>query len=225
MTCVIYKDGSSRGFDNLPAVIEPENVVEIMRLPNLASLRGLENFSALTKLQCIGCGLTSLRGLENCTALTELDCSGNDLTSLEGLENCTALTKLDCTDNSLTSLEGLENCTTLTELDCSGNKLTSLEGLENCIVLTKLDCCINELSVLPEFIVNFRRLEYVEYIYNQIEYIPLQVQRFLERVKNRQASMVRVYSDGQNVHNSTIVNSIKVSLSEILSEEVVKYDI
>jgi Leucine-rich repeat (LRR) protein len=163
--------------------------------------------------------------LENCTALTELECSENRLTSLEGLENCTALTKLVCRDNDLTSLRGLENCTALTELDCSGNHLPSLEGLQNCTALTKLDCCINDLATLPQFIVNFRRLQTVDFIYNQIDYLPLQVQRFLQRIENRQTSMVRVYSDGQNVHNSTIVNSIKASLSEILSEEVVKYDI
>jgi Leucine-rich repeat (LRR) protein len=225
MVYFFYKDGSDSVFGNLQSVIEPENVVEIMGLSDLTSLRGLENFSALTKLQCIFCDLTSLRGLENCTALTELECSENRLTSLEGLENCTALTKLVCRDNDLTSLRGLENCTALTELDCSGNRLPSLEGLQNCTALTKLDCSINNLAILPEFIVNFRRLQTFDFIYNQIEYIPLQVQRFLERVKNRQTSVIRVYSDGQNVHNSAIVNSIKASLSEILSEKVVKYDI
>ena len=154
--------------------------------------------------------------------MTELNCSYNILTSLEGLENCTALTELDCSYSLLASLEGLENCTALTELICSCNSLTSLEGLENCTALTRLVFHSNNLTSLPPFLTGFRRLAYIDDRDNPIETIPLQVERFLQRIEDRQGSGVRLYTDGQNVHDSAVVKSVRTSLTEILKEEVVE---
>ena len=111
---------------------------------NIANLKGVEYFTALTELACFDNQLTSLDVSKN-TALTELYCFGNQLTSLDLGKN-TALTELDCFNNQLTSLDVSKN-TALETLDCSYNQLTSLNLGENA-ALRQLACYNNHLTSL-----------------------------------------------------------------------------
>ena len=104
----------------------------------------LSSNTALTFLSCYSNYLTSLNVSGN-TALTTLDCSGNYLTSLDVSGNI-ALVSLSCGDNQLTSLDMSSN-TALTTLDCSGNYLTSLDMSSN-TALTSLYCGENKLTSL-----------------------------------------------------------------------------
>ena len=110
----------------------------------LTSLRGIEYFASLTKLECYYNQLTSLDVSAN-TALTYLDCRYCDLTSLD-VSGCTALTYLDCFGCGLTSLD-VSNCKELVELDCKSCKLTSLKMDKN-TKLKYLDCYNNQLKQL-----------------------------------------------------------------------------
>jgi len=131
----------------------------------IASLTGLEYFTALTYLDCGNQKLTALNLSKN-TALTTLNCRNNQLTSLSLRENTalkeldcgrnqltsmdvscnTALTLLYCDDNQLTALDVSCN-TALIKLVCSDNRLTSLD-LRNNTVLTSLSCGSNRLTSL-----------------------------------------------------------------------------
>ena len=131
----------------------------------IQNLKGIENFTALTKLDCCANQLTSLDVSKNTalkelscgcirlanldvsgnTALTVLDCYDSKLTSLDVSKN-TALTSLDCEFNYLTSLDLSKN-TALTSLSCSGNQLTSLDVSQN-TALTTLSCGGNPLTSL-----------------------------------------------------------------------------
>jgi len=111
---------------------------------NISDLTGIEDFTALTYLQCQYNELTSL-DISNNTALDELRCYNNQLTSLD-VSGCTALTWLDCDGNQLTSLD-VSNNTALTTLSCGGNQLTSLDVSTN-TALTYLSCSWNQLTSL-----------------------------------------------------------------------------
>ena len=91
---------------------------------NIADLKGIEHFTALTWLGCYDNQLTSL-DLSNNTALTYLRCYNNQLTSLD-LSGNTALKTLWCYNNQLTELD-VSNNTALTDLECDGNQLTFLD--------------------------------------------------------------------------------------------------
>lgn len=188
----------------------------------LTSLNGLENCTALKTLYCSKNKLVSLKGLENCTSLQTLWCTENKLTSLTGLENCTVLQNLVCKKNKLVSLQGLKNCTSLQRLWCNENNLTSLAGSENCKSLQNLYCEGNNLTSLPVFLTEFRSLHRFLYDNNPIETIPVQVVRFIQRIGNKQTSKYRVYTDGQNVHNSAIAKSIKTSINNLMNQPVNK---
>ena len=133
------------GLDGKLSSTELANVTSIsVPLEHIQSLKGIEYFTALTKLFCSNNELTEL-DVSGCTALTELFCSDNQLTALDVSKN-TALKRLHCDDNQLTKLDVSKN-TKLTELDCSGNQLTKLDVSKN-TKLTWLDCYKNQLTAL-----------------------------------------------------------------------------
>ena len=111
---------------------------------DISNLKGIEAFTALTKLYCSWNQLTSLDVSKN-TALTKLDCGNNKLTSLDVSKN-TALIYLWCGGHQLTSLDVSKN-TALTELYCGTNQLTSLNVSKN-TALTTLRCFSNQLTSL-----------------------------------------------------------------------------
>ena len=67
--------------------------------------------SAVTAIKVNRKGIKSLKGIEYFTALTKLDCHENQITSLD-LSSCTRLAYLDCCLNKLTNLE-IKQCTGL----------------------------------------------------------------------------------------------------------------
>ena len=86
---------------------------------NITSLKGIEFFPNLKKLNCGHNRLTSLDVSKN-TELTYLDCSYNRLTELDVSQN-TKLTELYFVSNKITSLQA-DNCTNLTVIFTGSNK-------------------------------------------------------------------------------------------------------
>ncbi|MBP2284170.1 Leucine-rich repeat (LRR) protein [Flavobacterium sp. CG_23.5] len=111
---------------------------------NISNLTGIQDFLALSKLNCFNNQLTSL-DITNNTSLTYLSCWNNQLTSLDVTKN-TFLTYLDCNNNKFTSINVTLN-TGLTTLYCNDNKLTSFNVTLN-TALTNLGCNSNQLTSL-----------------------------------------------------------------------------
>lgn len=110
----------------------------------IASLSGIEYFTALTTLYCNNNQLTKLDISKN-TALKELSCSSNQLTTLD-VSNNSALTMLNCSGNQLDTLNVGKN-TALKVLYCSYNKLTELK-VSGVATLNELRCSYNQLDEL-----------------------------------------------------------------------------
>ncbi len=89
--------------------------------------------------------IANLKGIEYFTALTQLDCYDNLLTSLDLSKNI-AIVELRCDDNQLTELDVSKN-TNLHQLYCGGNMLTALDISKNTSLIT-LDCQRNQLGSL-----------------------------------------------------------------------------
>ena len=88
---------------------------------------------------------TSLKGIEFFTKLTKLQCAGNQLTSLDVSKN-KKLTYLLCDDNLLKTLKVPSS---LTELYASNNQLYKVSGLDKCKKMKKLDLSKNLFVKLP----------------------------------------------------------------------------
>lgn len=100
---------------------------------------------AVDKLHIDSCGIASLQGIEYFSALTELLCPDNQLTSLDVSKN-TKLEKLVCRNNRISSLD-VSKLAALIKLDCGGNSLTELDVSRN-EKLQSLSCTNNPLTVV-----------------------------------------------------------------------------
>ena len=110
--------------------------------------------------------IASLKGIEFFTALTYLDCSRNNLTTLDVSKN-TALKDLICLLNKITELD-LSNNPSLTNLNCNLNELAELDLSKN-VALQTLRCMQNQLTTLD--VRNNHELEELIFGENQISQI------------------------------------------------------
>ena len=129
---------------------------------NITSLKGIEFFPNLKKLNCGHNRLTKLDVSEN-TVLQELVCWENQLTSLDVSQN-TALQELACFENKLTSLDVSQN-PALQKLSCWDNRLTSLDVSKN-TELTYLKCSYNRMTELD--VSKNTELTYLDCSYNRL---------------------------------------------------------
>ena len=111
----------------------------------IASLKGIELFTALTTLNCYFNQITALDVSKN-TALTTLLIGSNPLKAMPDLSQNTKLTVLDCSSLGLTKLD-VSKLTALTELSCGGNLLKELD-LEKLTALTTLNIENNQFETL-----------------------------------------------------------------------------
>ncbi len=121
------------------------------------------NINTITELYIFFYDIEDLTGIEDFTALTELDCSFNYLTTLD-LSNNLQLTELFCIDNLLTDLNVSSN-TQLTRLYCGSNQLTQLD-VSNNPLLTTLDVADNNITGLD--VSNNQQLTILYCEYNQL---------------------------------------------------------
>ena len=204
----------------------------IISLPDNMNFSNLQVFyctnNQLTSLQALPCGSSNARCAPdnmNFPNLQEFNCSSNQLTLLPDNMNFPNLQKFYCYRNELTSLPNNMNLSNLTKFWGYNNQLTSLP--DNMIFpnLQDFDCSYNNITSLPVCILNFRNLLIFSYHNNEIE-LSLQIARFIHRMKTSSTNKLNVYTDTQNVHNSTIQLSVRDSINRITTRpDLQKYDI
>jgi Leucine-rich repeat (LRR) protein len=131
------------------------------------------------------------------TQLTRLDLSRNNITNLPvEIGQLTQLTRLYLHNNTLIHLPGeIGQLTQLNILTLSSNKLTQLPvEIGQLTQLTKLFVCDNP----------------IENLLNPI------IQRVIQRIENRPNGST-IYTDNQNVHSSSIQQSIRDSINNLMN--------
>ena len=112
----------------------------------IKSLKGIQLFEALEKLDCHSIGLTTLNVSMN-FKLKELDCSGNQLKEYLPILS-SGLKKLNCSNNKLTHMNlGIRSGLNLEEVNCSNNNITKIV-MDSVGELVKFDCSNNDLMTL-----------------------------------------------------------------------------
>jgi hypothetical protein len=231
-------------YNNLTSL--PENILDHKHLPklesliccynNLTSLPEKMDLPNLETLDCCHNNLTSLPNNMNFQNLQYFYCSYNKLTSLPDnlfiRENFPNLTNFYCSYNNLTSLPDDMNLPNLESLRCSYNNLTSLPENMNFPNLESLNCSSNNLTSLPLCIMRLNYLTLFKYENNEIDNLPIQLLRFINRLNNSNTDKLNIYNDGQNVHDSNILLSIKESIERLTirtdidvynKDELIKY--
>ena len=185
----------------------------------LTEIKGLDNSFGLQQIHLSWNQITEIKCLDNLINLHHLDLHNNQITEIKGLDNLTNLKTLYLYDNKITEIKGLDNLISLKELYLSDNKINEIKGLDNLSELEFLDVSVNQITELPLSLCNLRNLRQFYYHNNPIEYIPLPVQRWLDRVNRRITDNNMVYNDKQNIHNHHIQNSFRRSLENILRDK------
>lgn len=123
--------------------------IKSMTIPTsygIKSLKGIQRFEALEKLDCHDIGLTELNVSLN-YKLKELDCSGNQLKDYLPILSG-GLKKLNCSNNKLTHMNlGIRSGLYLEEVDCSNNEIRNIV-MDSVGELVKFDCSNNDLMTL-----------------------------------------------------------------------------
>lgn len=110
------------------------------------TLAGIEEFTALRKLDCSGNEIVAL-DVRKCIFMEQLNCSGNALISLD-IKGLRFLNRLDCSNNDLTYINLATNAA-LENLWCGGNRFASLDISHCATDMIRVDTVPNEsLSVL-----------------------------------------------------------------------------
>ena len=161
-------------------------------------------------------GRLSARVLANFPNLYDLHCSCNRLKTLVAVRVCSQLRFIDCTNNKLVSLRGIEGCLLLERLECGGNRLTSLTGIDRCSRLQILNCENNQLADLNP-LVYLRGLRVIDRSGNPLVVQTVQVERLLENIRPT-ASKSTIYSDRQNVHDTSIQRTVCDSIQRLLTD-------
>jgi Leucine-rich repeat (LRR) protein len=182
-------------------------------------------FSNLTQLRILYLSDNKITNLDkdifsNLTQLQQLDLSNNNISHLDEdiFSNLSQLENLILSDNNLTNIENFSNLTQLQMLDLYNNKLTNLDKdiFKNLTQLQILCLNDNKLTTIPSSITFCRNIITFNYSNNEINYIPPNIQNFLNRIK-QQSNKLQVYNDNQNIHNHQIQECIKTSLENILN--------
>jgi plastocyanin len=127
---------------------------------SISDLTGIEDFTALTSLNCGENSLTSIDVSQN-IALEVLAVYGNELTTID-ISNNLSLVELDVEENQLTALN-LDSNTLLATLFCSANQLNSLDVSANTLLeeliaydnqLTSMDVSQNTALTNVDFEIN-----------------------------------------------------------------------
>ena len=135
----------------------------------IASLQGIEAFTALSTLICPGNNLTQLNLSKN-TKVVSIYCQNNQIATLD-LSSNTSLGYCNCSMNSLSSIH-LGNNKILYKLLCSNNQLESIDVSSN-TGLYYLSCSFNKLKVLDASAMAIPEAGFVLYCGNQVEILHL----------------------------------------------------
>ncbi len=183
----------------------------------IKEIKGVDNLVNLQILNLSSNEITEIQGLDNLVNLQKLHLYNNQITEIKGLDNLVNLQKLYLCYNQITEIKRLDNLVNLQQLDLCYNRITEIKGLDNLVNLEELKLFNNQITEIPLSLCNFRYINNFMYDDNPIEYIPLPVQRLLNRIKYTNNN--NIYNNRQNVHNHTIQTSFRNSLTNLLKDK------
>ena len=169
---------------------------------NDCKLRDWTSLSALTKLrflQADDCGLKTM-GESVLPKLSWLSASNNGLTAFP-FELYPKLKTLDISSNEITAIDGLNLCPRLKSLKLQHNHITNISSI----------CCM-------------QTIEHLEYEGNPLGPQNPRTSRILQRFVGQAKITDNIYANSQNVHDSTIQQSVRKSVANLLQDPVTVFD-
>jgi hypothetical protein len=156
------------------------------------------------------------------TQLKNLSLYNNHIVKIPSeIQFLTQLIELDLSFNHIKEIpKEIQFLTQLTFLDLNFNQIKEIpKEIQFLIQLTHLYLHNNHIKELPLEIINLRNLIIFYYNNNQIENLlnPI-INRLLKRIENKNKQIYNIHNDTQNVHSSSIQQSIKDSIFNLLKQ-------
>jgi Leucine-rich repeat (LRR) protein len=162
------------------------------------------------------------------TQLTQLFLNCNQIKEIpKEIQFLTQLTELVLSSNQIEEIpKEIQFLTQLTNLHLSYNEIKEIpKEIQFLTQITYLSLSNNQIKELPLEIINLRNIVSIYYHDNPIENLlnPI-INRFINRKKNKH--IYNIHNDTQNVHSSSIQQSIKDSIFNLLKQlkEPYKYN-
>ena len=158
----------------------------------------------------------------NLTQLKALGLSNNKIKEIpKEIGHLTQLKTLELHKNKIKEIPiEIGNLTQLQIINLYSNQIEKIP-IEICHLpqLHIINFCDNQIKELPLEIINLRNLNRFLYENNPIENLlnPI-INRFITRIQNRGGNIHNLYTDNQNVHSSSIQQSIKDSIYNLMKE-------
>jgi Leucine-rich repeat (LRR) protein len=166
------------------------------------------------------------------TQLISLYLDTTQIEKIKEIQYLTQLTKLFLYDNKIKEIPSeIQYLTQLIILSLGENNIKKIPSeIQFLIQLTYFNICVNKIKEIPLEIINLRNLIIFYYFNNPIENLlnPI-INRFINRIENKNKKNKHIYNihnDTQNVHSSSIQQSIKDSIFNLLKQlkEPYKYN-
>ena len=225
-----------KGLDNLVNLkvlyLNHNKITEIKGIVNLVNLqqlnlhnnqiteiKDLNNLINLKQLDLSNNQIMEIKALDNLVNLKQLYLYINQITEIKGLDKLVNLQELYLNYNKITEIKAIDKLVNLQKIFLSNNQINEIKAIDNLVNLQTINLHNNQITELPLNLCNLRNINRIYYSNNPIEYIPLPVQRWLDRLNNRITTNNMVYNDKQNIHNHHIQNSFRNSLNNILKDK------
>lgn len=177
----------------------------------------------LIHLEHLDCSANQIKEIpetfENLISLQYFYCHCNQISEIQNkLFQINGLKTIICNNNNIREIPKqmylLQN---LYKFDCSHNQISEIpKEIGRFFELQEFDCSYNKITNIPIEITNCRKLrDYFIFSNNEIDYIPPQVQRWLDRNVKYQ----KIYNDEQSVHNHNIQKGISKSIEYITQKK------
>ena len=171
----------------------------------------IENLpDGLLKLYLAENQITKIENLPN--GLQELDLSNAKIKTIDNLLG--VMRQLHPYNNQITKIENLPDG--LQKLLLHDNEIPKIENLPS--GLQQLSLMSNKISELPLSLLELRYIRNFYHHSNPIGNIHPLVERWLQRLNREVNDNNKVYSDKQNIHNSSIQKSFRNSLGNLLKD-------
>jgi Leucine-rich repeat (LRR) protein len=137
------------------------------------------------------------------------------------ISNLYNLKNLNMADNQIKYIcPKIGNLNNLVELYLNSNQIKILcPEIGNLNNLRKLHIFFNQITFIPLEITNLKKIYYFSYYNNPIENLlnPI-INRFIKRIQNKGGNIQSLYENKENIHSSSIQQSIKDSIYNLLKQ-------
>ncbi|KEJ01045.1 hypothetical protein N494_08735 [Clostridium botulinum A2B7 92] len=210
-----------------------ENIKELdFHNAHIEKLNGIENMTALEKLNLSGTDIKDISLLKYLTNLREVNISNTNISDITALESSIYIRYLNLNKTEITTLEVIKKFEYIEKLYVSGTKINTVPQLSSLLELDLSNCNINDISFINYLhnltYLNVGKLKYKSNILSNISFVSsLEKLEYLS-IANTDVVNIDVLRNLINLRKLDITGCAKINTQvlnhvEIIGNEIVNF--